>query len=136
MVQLNDLLAGRSRGCSIILDTLPVAWIGHSIRPPAIERDYSRTLLIFLMPTVGLLSLDDPASIQATTSCRSITNVGFFGQFTADWKLRQHGKELSVTFTPLTLGLRTFVVRFNPLLLEKLVFVHSDLGSLEFSLKF
>lgn len=77
VVQLNDLLVQRSRGCSIILDTLPVTWIGHSIRPPAIERDYSRTWLIFLMPTVSLLSLDDPASIWPTTSCRSIKNVGF-----------------------------------------------------------
>lgn len=83
VVQLNDLLARFSRGCSIILDTLPVTWTDHSIRA-AIEQDYRRTSLIFLMPTVSLLSLDDPASIWPTTSCRSIKNVGFFS-YSSRW---------------------------------------------------
>lgn len=55
------------QGRAIILDTFPVTWTGHSIRPAAIQWDYKRTSLIFLMPTVTLLSADDPASVPAAT---------------------------------------------------------------------
>lgn len=33
------------RGCTIILDTFPVTWIGHLMRPTAIQWDYKRTYI-------------------------------------------------------------------------------------------
>jgi len=66
------------RRCTIILDTFPVTWIGHLMRLLPFNGITSvRTSLIFLMPTVTLLSVDDLASIRAATRWYPIKNVGF-----------------------------------------------------------